>query len=189
MTTSILVEHDRTAHVDVRLRFLHLRRRDDGWDEATEREIDVSVELVNGADETIRHHPVGRPRSDADQRVHAHAGHPRRLAHLAACRCREPRRSGHRRRRAARDLLLTALIGTHILFAAPVDAFVSLLEPPDWAIAAAAACVHHRCWPVVVGPSPRRDLMLGSPVILYDHPSSRPRAPATSSTAPRSTRC
>ena len=75
------------------------------------------------------------------------------------------------------DMLLTAMIGTHILFATPVDAFVSLLEPPEWAMAAAAACVNHRCWPVVVGPAPRRDLMLGSPVILYDHPVVAPESP------------
>ena len=32
----------------------------------------------------------------------------------------------------------------------------------------------HRCWPVLVGPAPRRDLVLASPVILYDYPGRRP---------------
>jgi hypothetical protein len=69
------------------------------------------------------------------------------------------------------------MIGTHVLFAAPVDAFVSLLEPPGWAAGAAAACEHDRCWPVLVGPPPRRDLVLGSPVILYDDPGVAPESP------------
>ncbi len=45
-------------------------------------------------------------------------------------------------------------------------------------------------WPVLVGARRRPHTMLASPIILSDYPRrSRPRAPATSSTAARSTRC
>lgn len=176
MTTTVLVEHDRTAHVDVRLRFLHLERRDDGWDEAVERHVDVSVELVDGAHET---HPVliasdgeGQMAIDAVMRTQI-----RRIGSVSALQVEIENLDVDRVGASRDDLLLTAMIGTHVLFATPVDAFVSLLEPPDWASGAVAACVNHRCWPVVVGPDPRRDLMLGSPVILYDHPVVAPESP------------
>jgi len=58
--------------------------------------------------------------------------------------------------------------------------FVSLLEPPGWAAAAAKACQNVRTWPVLVGPSPQRDVLLSSPIILYDYPEvakERPRRP------------
>lgn len=75
------------------------------------------------------------------------------------------------------DSLLHSFVGCHVLFAADNDAFVSLLEPPDDAVGAAGRCAQHRCWPVLVGPAPRRDLVLASPVILYDFPAVAPQSP------------
>ncbi len=177
MTTTVLVEHDRTAHVDVRLRFLHLARRDDGWDEAVARDVDLSVELLDGA---VLAHPVAVPADrpgqlpiDATVRTAV-----RRHGSLTALRVDVENRDGVAPVDGDReDRLRTAMIGTHLLFAAPVDAFVSLLEPPGWATEAVAACVNERCWPVLVGPAPRRDLVLGSPVILYDNPAVAPESP------------
>jgi hypothetical protein len=68
------------------------------------------------------------------------------------------------------DAIATSLIGTHLLVAVTGGEFVSLLEPPDSAAAAAARCRHHRCFPVLAGPPDTRDLVLVSPIILYDHP-------------------
>ncbi|OBF37762.1 hypothetical protein A5724_11400 [Mycobacterium sp. ACS1612] len=68
------------------------------------------------------------------------------------------------------DAIATSLIGTHLLVAVTGGEFVSLLEPPDSAAAAAARCRHHRCFPVLAGPPGTRDLVLVSPIILYDHP-------------------
>jgi hypothetical protein len=69
------------------------------------------------------------------------------------------------------DAIRLSLIGTHLLLVAEQGArFVSLLEPPEAAAAAAARCAQHRCYPVLVGPPGSRDVMLGSPIILYDHP-------------------
>jgi hypothetical protein len=45
-----------------------------------------------------------------------------------------------------------------------------LLEPPPEAAAAASRCVQHRCFPVLAGPPGSRDILLISPIILYDHP-------------------
>ena len=48
--------------------------------------------------------------------------------------------------------------------------FVSLLDPPLLATDAAAQCRQHRCFPVLAGPPGDHELMLVSPIILYDHP-------------------
>ena len=63
-----------------------------------------------------------------------------------------------------------SLIGTHVIAEAVGGEFISLLDPPDHATAAAADCRQHRCFPVLAGPSDETDLLLISPIILYDHP-------------------
>jgi hypothetical protein len=61
-------------------------------------------------------------------------------------------------------------IGTHVIAEAIGGQFISLLEPPAHAEAAAASCRQHRCFPVLAGPAGERDILLVSPIILYDHP-------------------
>jgi hypothetical protein len=63
-----------------------------------------------------------------------------------------------------------SLIGTHVIAEVVGGGFVSLLDPPDRAAAAAANCHQHRCFPVLAGPPDETDLLLVSPIILYDHP-------------------
>ncbi len=45
-----------------------------------------------------------------------------------------------------------------------------MTDPPEWAAADVAACENIGTWPVLAGPPDCQDLMLSSPVILYDHP-------------------
>ena len=42
-------------------------------------------------------------------------------------------------------------------------------SPPD-ATDAVSRCSQHRCFPVLAGPSGTQDILLISPIILYDHP-------------------
>jgi hypothetical protein len=63
-----------------------------------------------------------------------------------------------------------ALLGAHVLLEAHDAAFVSVVDPPPSAAAAAASCTQDRCWPVLAGPPGTTDLLLGAPIILYDHP-------------------
>jgi hypothetical protein len=76
-----------------------------------------------------------------------------------------------------RQALSAACIGTHLLLAATDAAFVSLLDPPPRARAAAAACTNTRAYPVLAGPPGDRDLVLAAPIILYDHPRLAPESP------------
>jgi hypothetical protein len=64
----------------------------------------------------------------------------------------------------------SSLIGAHLLLQAHDAEFVSLLEPPDDARAAVAACTQRRWWPVLAGTAGDTDLVLVSPIILYDYP-------------------
>jgi hypothetical protein len=68
------------------------------------------------------------------------------------------------------DALRHALIAAHALIGVPGGTFLSPTDPPEWAAPAVAACTNIGTWPVLAGPADCRDLMLSSPVILYDHP-------------------
>ncbi len=80
------------------------------------------------------------------------------------------------------------MIGTHLLAEVTDGEFVSLLDPPAAAAGAVAGCRHHRCFPVLAGPTGDTGLMLVSPIILYDHPEIAEQSEARSTTRPRSTR-
>ncbi|OBI94454.1 hypothetical protein [Mycobacterium sp. 1245805.9] len=68
------------------------------------------------------------------------------------------------------DSIARSMIGTHIIAEVVGGEFVSLLEPPPGVAAAASRCRQHRCFPVLAGPAGTRDILLISPIILYDHP-------------------
>jgi hypothetical protein len=70
-----------------------------------------------------------------------------------------------------------ALVAAHLLVGLTEATFLSLLDPPEWARPAAAACVNERTWPVLVGAADRDDVVLSSPIILYDHPQVAPESP------------
>ncbi len=72
--------------------------------------------------------------------------------------------------RTRADGLRGALIAAHSLIAVPGGKFLSMTDPPEWAAAEVATCHNTGTWPVLAGPDDCSDLMLSSPVILYDHP-------------------
>jgi hypothetical protein len=84
-----------------------------------------------------------------------------------------PRDEKVKRTRALRQ----ALVGAHTLLAVRDGAFVSLLDPPEWARQAVASCVNLHTWPVLVGDEEERDVMLSSPIILYDYPQVAAESP------------
>ena len=63
-----------------------------------------------------------------------------------------------------------SMIGTHVIAEVVGGEFVSLLDPPESAAVAVSRCRQHRCFPVLAGLPGERDLLLISPIILYDHP-------------------
>jgi hypothetical protein len=72
---------------------------------------------------------------------------------------------------ASKDTAIaTSLIGTHVIGEVTGGEFISLLEPPDSATGPVSRCMQYRCFPVLAGRPGERDLVLISPIILYDHP-------------------
>ena len=70
-----------------------------------------------------------------------------------------------------------SLVAAHSLVGVDQGVFLSLLDPPEWAKPAAEACRNLHTWPVLIGEEGRRDAMLSSPIILYDHPTIAPESP------------
>lgn len=68
------------------------------------------------------------------------------------------------------DAIARSMIGCHIISEVVGGQFVSLLDPPPAAFDAVSRCRQHRCFPVLAGPPGATDLLLVSPIILYDHP-------------------
>jgi hypothetical protein len=75
------------------------------------------------------------------------------------------------------EALRSALIATHLLLECEGAGFLSLIDPPPWAAAAAAACKPTRSWPVLAGAPGSRDTLLAAPIILYDHAAIAPESP------------
>ncbi|GIM94654.1 hypothetical protein [Paractinoplanes toevensis] len=67
-----------------------------------------------------------------------------------------------------------SLLGAHLLAEAHHAVFLSMQDPPPAARAAAARCHQERCWPVLAGAD---TVLLGAPIILYDHPSVAEQSP------------
>jgi hypothetical protein len=71
-----------------------------------------------------------------------------------------------------RDIMLCrSLVAAHVFLRVDGGAFISLLDPPPDAAALAESCQNRHTWPVLVGDHGRRDLMLSSPIVLYDFPA------------------
>src|SRR5207342_464206 len=67
-----------------------------------------------------------------------------------------------------------SLVAVHTMLAVDDAVFVSLLEPAADASAAVAGCVNEGTFPVLIGSG---DVVLSSPIILYDHPEIAPESP------------
>jgi hypothetical protein len=78
--------------------------------------------------------------------------------------------------RSREDGLRHSLIAAHLLIGVPGGTFLSMTDSPQWATEEIAGCVNVGTWPVLAGPEGCTELMLSSPVILYDHPEIAPES-------------
>jgi hypothetical protein len=169
------------------------------WDEAAEQEVTVEAplaRLLEGEQVT----PFERPGGRRVEPVHNQAGKlvgrtvRRRwpvlgVVKLSAWRLEGPYGLVRLRLRvenasawhdpsADRAVALRrSLVAAHSLLGVDQGVFLSLLDPPEWAKPAAEACQNLHTWPVLIGEEGRRDAMLSSPIILYDHPTIAPESP------------
>jgi hypothetical protein len=78
--------------------------------------------------------------------------------------------------RTREDGLRFALIAAHTMIGLADGTFISMTDHPEWAAAEVAACTNTGTWPVLAGPDECRNLVLSSPIILYDHPQIAPES-------------
>ncbi len=74
------------------------------------------------------------------------------------------------------EVMRRSLIAVHTLAVVEDGAFISLLDPAEGAEEAVAGCKSEGAFPVLVGRSGATDLVLASPIILYDYPAIAPES-------------
>lgn len=74
-------------------------------------------------------------------------------------------------------ILFQSFTSTHTILQVHQGSFISLLEPPEELQQFIKHCKNVRTWPVMVGEEGERDVMLSSPIILYDYPQIAPESP------------
>jgi hypothetical protein len=183
--TECLLEGGELLHL--RSRFLHVQHRTcDGappFDEASEREIDVVWTIADLLEGERIHDtvvaggrepdgPVTRTSHALNVRLRASAERlpgPYGLLRLRLRLENTTEWTGQERPEALRR----SLVAAHTLLAVTGGRFVSLLDPPEWARPAVDGCANLRTWPVLI----EDDVMLSSPIILYDRPEIAPESP------------
>ena len=175
-----------------------------GWDEAVEREIEVTADtaaLLSDGDGVVEEFaiPGGQDREPLDE-----PGSPSGTGPRYAVRRREPLAGAVSVRaievpgpwRALRlqvrvenrtevspvpqrreDALPSALIAAHTIISISGGEFISMTDPPIWAQPAVAECQNEGGWPVLADPRGGHQVVLSSPIILYDHPELAAESP------------
>lgn len=198
MRTECLLRGGPDARIDVLVRYLALetrsdpRRHDRAWDEGVEES--VTAEGLRLGDLIAADHriPVARP-SGASRSADDPDGVSRRREALDGLVTVSARPAVD-----ADDLLVLrveienlatyagggreaalrrSLVSAHTLLAVTGGGFVSLMDPPEGAAAAARDCDNQRTWPVLAGADGADDVVLSSPIVLYDHPEIAPESP------------
>ena len=193
LQTECVFEHTGQPTVEVVVRFLQVQRRtaagQPSWDEAVEQEVTVTVDaarLLRGGRVEGFARPAGQEREAALVRrrervsgiVSVQAGPLPGPWSAARLRVRVDNHSAPDPVPRTRDEALpTALVAAHLIIGIDGGQFVSSIDPPEWAKPAVEACENIGCWPVLAGPGGGRQVMLATPIILYDHPEIAEESP------------
>ena len=185
-----VLEHSGQPSVRVLLRFLQVQRRTSGgdtWDEAVEREVEAAADAaalfgdgvtreftVEGGED--RDEDVVRRREPLAGAVTVRAAEVPGPWRAVKLQVKMENRTGlgsvPQRRE---DALPTSLVAAHTIITAEGGKFLSMTDPPEWAAPAVAGCRNEGGWPVLADPDDQ--VMLSSPIILYDHPELAAESP------------
>jgi len=168
------------------------------WDDAEEREIDAAVSLASllGTEQVV---PFELPGSESTEPMYLSSGQLvgqtthqlwplSGLLRLSAVRVEGPYGVVRLRIRmenvtewdqpdgARDDALRRSFVAAHALLQVRGGLFISLLEHPEWAKYAVESCENLHTYPVLVGEEGQRNLVLSSPLILYDYPMIAPES-------------
>lgn len=160
MTTECLVQGDDETAISVEVRFLQLYEQG-GEQEAVERRVALSQ---------VGAYTFEFDRLQGSVRIACEDIRPGLQKLCVDVRNRTRRADGC-------NHLLQTLISTHTILSLQGGRFVSLLDPPEDCVEAAAGCKNGGTWPVLVGRPPEQDCVLSSPIILYDYPRIADESP------------
>jgi hypothetical protein len=186
-----VMEYTGLPSVRVILRFLQVQRRTrqapiaGSWDEAVEREIEVSADSAALAGDGVTEEFTvegGEDRDDDSVRRReplagvvsvraAEVPGPWRAVRLQVRI--ENRTDSGPPPRCREDALPTALVAAHAVITVDGGKFISMTDPPEWARPAVAECRNEGGWPVLV----EDRAVLFSPIILPDHPELAAESP------------
>ena len=185
-----VLEHSGQPAVRVLLRFLQVQRRTgdgDSWDEAVEREVEVGADAAalfgDGVVEEFAIEGGEDLEEDLVRRRQLLAG----AVTVRAAEVPGPWRAVKLQVRVENrtdlgsvpprreDALPTSLIAAHTIITVDGGKFLSMTDPPEWARPAVAECVNEGGWPVLADPDGQ--VVLSSPIILYDHPELAAESP------------
>jgi hydrogenase maturation protease len=206
VSARVLIVGERSATIDGEVRFLHLIERVERdaprgpliWHEAEERRIalpECGVDQVtreprrqtcefaarqwSEADESclpVRH--VARRQSALRGVIEIAARQVAERAHLVTISLsNQTPLDGAGEDRDAEASILKAFASANIILHVSGCEFISRIDPPA---ELAEHCLHDATdglWPVLIGPSSERTMMLCSPIILYDYPEIAPESP------------
>ncbi len=203
--TECVLEHSGQPAVQVILRFLQVQRRSTegvapgahapAWDEATEREIGFTVgttELLGPGLVQEFSVPGGEDREPLDGTASCVVRRREPLAGTVSVRTTpvpgpwravrlqvrvENRTAAEPAPALREEALPTALVAAHVIVTASGGEFISMTDPPEWAKPAVAGCENTGGWPVLADPGGGRQVVLFSPIILYDYPELAPESP------------
>jgi hypothetical protein len=172
MQTECLLKGERGTTIEVKVRFLQMIARD-GRQEGIER--DVSTPLCSV--ESVRRVAMRQAFAFGDLRGELELS-ASRVDDQVSKLCLRIRNLSKTEATESRDsALLLALVSAHSILRVERGGFLSAIDPPNAYRAAADECRNVGTWPVLAGREYQTDLMLSSPIILYDYPQIAPESP------------
>jgi hypothetical protein len=176
MRTECLITGTHFTTIEVKVRFLQLTARGD-WQEGQEREVSsppCTLESIMAQPwrQWFAFYPAGIEGEleistvQVEENLYKVTVNIRNVAGLQDVN--NPSRD---------EALLRSMVSVHSIIQAAGGEFVSLLDPPEQWKDAAAGCQNAGAFPVLAGEDGQRDLLLSSPIILYDYPQIAPESP------------
>jgi len=173
MQTECLVHGSAATTIEIKTRFLQLVERE-GRQEGIERSVTTQARELG----SLASQPLRQKISFEDEPIQGELelGALRINDDLYRVTLRVVNTAASASRPSRDEALLCSLVSVHSILQVTGGGFVSLLDPPDEYREEAAKCRHIGCWPVLAGEEGQADLMLASPIIMYDYPQIAPES-------------
>jgi hypothetical protein len=188
LVAECLVLAGANAALDLKISFLQLVRQAEGqekftdaslaWDEAMERSSEHSGLLLNDLVDSRLSLSVSVDAADLAPNLHIELTIGAHMLDDGAFKLRleventSSLRSGAGAKRD--EALPSSLVSAHLLLGINRGEFISLLDPAEPYQVSAKECSNVGVFPVLAGEEPERNMMLCSPIILYDYPKIAP---------------